>query len=265
MLKDMNIFGILNITPDSFSDGGVFLDDKKAFQHIEKMILEGADGIDIGAESSRPGADSISVSEELRRLKPVIKQFKKYFDIKLSVDTTKSQVAEFSLNHGADMINDISACQDDAQMSSVLAQFQAPVILMHRQGTVKTMQDNPFYKDVVEELIVFFKNRLSDLLQKGLSSFILDPGIGFGKSLNHNLSLMKHLDQFVNLGYPVMLGSSRKSFISDVLNANVNQRLGGSLASCLRAFQAGVSYFRVHDVYETRQCLSVYNAILKAN
>eukprot|EP01047_Picozoa_sp_COSAG01_P006065 COSAG01_NODE_216_length_21695_cov_83.368772_3_plen_265_part_00 len=255
------IFGILNITPDSFSDGGLFLDEGKAFRKIEAMISAGADGIDVGASSSRPGALSIDAETEIARLKPVLSQFKKRFDVSLSLDTYHADVAAFGVDCGINILNDISALRFDQGMASVVAKAGVLLVLMHMQGQPKSMQQQPSYTDVVSEVYGFFEERLAYARSEGIEHCILDPGIGFGKTLTHNLLLLRDLSRFISLNCPVMLGTSRKSFIDHLHASPVSARLGGSLASIVLARQAGVSYLRVHDVYESKQACIVADAI----
>ncbi|MEK9657992.1 MAG: dihydropteroate synthase [bacterium] len=259
------IYGILNLTPDSFSDGGVFLNEEKAFGHIEAMIEAGANGIDIGAESTRPGSDPVEADEQIRRLRSVLADFKSRFSVSLSLDTRSADVAAFGIDHGVDVINDVSALRGDQQMAKVVADAKVPVILMHMHAEPKTMQQSPNYDNPVEDISRFFKERIAFAQHHGIQSMILDPGIGFGKTLAHNLALLKHCDVFADLGFPLMMGVSRKSFIGQLSGADVDARLGGSVAANLFAMMQGVSYFRVHDVAEFKQAAMVFKAIMEVD
>lgn len=257
--------GILNITPDSFSDGNQFLEPKQAWVQTEKMLSEGAHIIDMGAESSRPGAKQVSVEEELKRLIPVLKMIRQNSDCLISVDTTKSQVAREVLNNGADMINDISGLTEDSDMWKVVKEFDCPFVIMHRLGKSDHMQDRPSYKNVVEEVKQFFLQQMDQAKQIGIEpdKIILDPGIGFGKTLQHNLELLRAAREFLNLGSPVMYGVSRKSMLGQIMGEpSPQKRLAGTLATSLYLIQQGVSLLRVHDVLENQQAGQVLSSIL---
>jgi dihydropteroate synthase len=247
------VMGILNVTPDSFSDGGRFLDSHQAIEHGLQMALDGADMIDIGGESSRPGAEPIPIEEELKRVIPVIQALSRETDCLLSVDTRKARVAEKSLTAGAHIINDISALTLDPNMPAVARDHGAGVILMHMQGDPKTMQNEPKYENVVKEVADYLDGRMMELEQRGLSrnSLAIDPGIGFGKTLEHNLSLIAHLDKLAPLRRPVVVGLSRKSFIGKITGREVQDRLSGSLAAMAYVIQRGAHVIRVHDVKES--------------
>lgn len=257
------IMGILNVTPDSFSDGGKFLSLEEAVVQAKKMIKEGADIIDVGGESSRPGAEPVSPEGELRRVIPVIQKIREQSDISISIDTTKSIVAAQAIEAGATMINDISAGTVDPEMFSVAAQYRVPICLMHMKGKPQTMQENPYYEDVVGEVKEYLRERIAAAMDFGIKKekILIDPGIGFGKRVEDNLALLKNLDQFQDLGCPILIGTSRKSFIGEITGAEVDQRLPGSLASLGFAYQKGASIFRVHDVAETKQFLQVLKAV----
>ncbi len=259
------VMGIVNVTPDSFSDGGQFLQADHAVGHALKMIEEGADLIDIGGESSRPGADSVPIEDELQRVVPVVEQLRSQTDIPISVDTYKAEVADASLKAGADIINDISALRMDPEMVRVLAQSGAPVILMHMLGTPATMQQSPHYSDCVEEVSAFFVQRIAFAVQHGIARerIIVDPGIGFGKRLEDNLDLLGALHRFTQFGLPLLVGASRKSFISRVTGAQSSptERLGGSIAAAVVARQRGANILRVHDVAATIEAIKVAEAI----
>ena len=261
------IMGVLNVTPDSFSDGGEFFSVDSAVTRALEMITEGADMIDIGGESSRPGADSVSADEEIARVIPVIERIRTKSKIPLSVDTTKSPVAEKALNCGADFINDISAGLFDKEMIPLVAEKGAGYIIMHMRGAPQTMQDSPRYDDVVNEVAEFLADRLEVCEKAGITRerLLIDPGIGFGKTVAHNLALMSNIDELTSLGVPVVIGTSRKSFIEKVAGESTPQnRHGGSLASAVYAVERGASVVRVHDVAETKQALKVLSALLAA-
>ncbi|RAP34244.1 dihydropteroate synthase [Candidatus Marinamargulisbacteria bacterium SCGC AG-439-L15] len=259
------IMGIVNLTPDSFSDGGQCMDIDAALRQIETLINDGADIIDIGAESTRPGATPISIEEEINRLQPILSVYKQHFEAPLSLDTQKAAVAHYGLENGVDMINDVSAFSDP-QMLSVLARYTPAVCIMHMQGTPQTMQKNPQYTDIISEITHFFKEKIAMANSHGLHTIILDPGIGFGKTLDHNLAILKDLHHIKSLGYPVLIGASRKSFIGQLSqNEAPSQRLAGSIAANVIAVNHGASIVRVHDVKEMRQALLVTNGILRSS
>ena len=256
------ILAIINLTPDSFSDGGIFLNEKKVFSYLEELQNEGCFGVDLGAVSSRPGAGFVSEDEEWQRLCPILKVCKKKFPLlKISLDTFRSSILMKGLDCGVDILNDIYALSYDSEIAPVAAKAQIPVVLMHMKGVPATMQKKVIYNDVVEEVCAFFKNRLAYAKSFGIKKCILDPGIGFGKKLSHNLSLLKTLKRLQVSDCSMMLGSSRKSFISDLKPCLPHERLGGSLASLLWGFQEGVEYFRVHDYFESQQALRVWKKI----
>jgi dihydropteroate synthase len=257
------ILGILNATPDSFSDGGLYSDPSRAVDHALQMIADGADGIDIGGESTRPNANIISPLDEINRILPIIKILKEK-NIFVSVDTRNSETMRVVLDHGADMINDVSALRHDLRSIEIVAGSNAKLCLMHMQGTPQTMQQNPYYKDVVAEVKQFLSEKISVCEQSGISKdrIIIDVGIGFGKTLEHNLMLLKNLRKFNDLSCEIMLGTSRKSFIETMTKPTEPQnRVGGSVASVLSAYQNGVKIFRVHDVLATKQALDVWRGI----
>ena len=260
-----SVVGILNITPDSFSDGGLFLDEKKAIFRLEQLINDGADLIDIGAASSRPGSVFVSPEEEIRRLKPVLDLLFRRFSIPISLDTFHCEVAEFGLSRGVSWINDITGLTYDSRLGPCIARYGAGVMLMHMQGTPLVMQDNPSYGDVLAEVFSFLKSQSEYARDLGIEKIIVDPGIGFGKNLDHNLGLIASVDRFLDLGYPVMLGPSRKQFIGAITGADVSVRLGGTIAACLLAYQKGVQYFRVHDPFEIKQALDVMKRLMEAS
>jgi dihydropteroate synthase len=263
-----HLMGILNVTPDSFSDGGRFLSCEAAVERALQMVEEGADIIDVGGESTRPrsqsygeGAEGVSVDEELRRVIPVIDQIVKHADVPVSIDTYKSQVAREALSAGASIVNDISGFTFDPMMSSVVGQANATAVIMHIQGAPQTMQENPSYDDLIGEVSAFLKKGLEKGRQAGIAQMLIDPGIGFGKRLEHNLQLIGQLKGFNSLGFPILVGPSRKSFIGAILNASVAERLDGSLAAAVACILNGAHVLRVHDVKETRRVALVADAI----
>ena len=277
--------GILNVTPDSFSDGGQHLDTTRAVARARQMLVEGADIIDVGGESTRPGAPAVSAAEELRRVLPVIEQLIQELKGEppgkpiggavrpephppiLSIDTTKALVANRALAAGARIINDISALQQDPEMVPVVREFGAGVVLMHRQGTPATMQQNPHYSDVVREVREFLGERIEFALARGVkkTQIAVDPGLGFGKSVEHNRQLVAGLEQFRSLDCPILVGASRKSFIGQLLNRPVSERLPGSLAVAAWAIAHGARIVRTHDVAATVDVVRLIAAMQATN
>ncbi|MBI1729566.1 dihydropteroate synthase [Candidatus Acetothermia bacterium] len=258
------LMGILNCTPDSFSDGGAFLSHEAALTQARKLIDEGADILDIGGESSRPGADPTPLEDERQRVIPVIKKTRKDFpDLCISVDTYKSQIAQEALDAGADLINDISALRFDDQMAYVVAESKCPVILMHMQGTPKTMMENPHYDDVVADVIQFLRARIDFAKSNGISSdkIIIDPGFGFGKRPQHNTAILKRLLEFKVLKKPILLGTSRKSFLGAITKRPVQERLEETIASAVAGVLNGADIVRVHDVKAVKNALLVADAL----
>ena len=259
------IMGILNMTPDSFSDGGKFNSKKKAVRKIDEMIKSGANIIDVGGESTRPGSKIISQQNELRRVKNIIKIFKKkYKKILLSVDTRKSLVMDFSIKKKADIINDVSCFKFDSKSFQFIKNKNLWKIIHHMKGTPQNMQDNPKYNNVLLEIYDFFENEIKkfkdDRYKKKL---ILDPGIGFGKNLKHNLMIMSKISLFHSLGFPILIGTSKKRFINEISgNYDTKERIGGTLSSIIFSFLQGVKIFRVHNVAEVKQSLLVYENLL---
>jgi dihydropteroate synthase len=256
------IMGILNVTPDSFSDGGKFSGLNEALFHVEKMLSEGVDIIDIGGESTRPGSDPVSSTEQIQRVIPVITAIRQQLKnpVLISIDTTSSTVAEAALNAGATLINDVSAGQNDPALLTLAAHMSVPIILMHSQGTPKTMQENPFYNDVVQDVIKDLTDRIEAALTAGISkkNILIDPGIGFGKRKQDNLDLLAHLDKLVALGFPVLLGTSRKRFMGTICKVNEPAELVTATAvTTALGVMAGVQLFRVHDVKENRQAADI--------
>lgn len=261
------IMGILNVTPDSFSDGGLYLNKNKAVKRGLELAEEGADIIDIGGESTRPGSNSISTEEELKRIIPVLSDLREKTDALISVDTTKSEVARAALDHGADIINDISALRFDPQMPPLAVNRDVPVVLMHMKGTPKTMQANPSYEDLLAEVKSFFKERLETAKTLGIKreKIIIDPGIGFGKRHNDNLLLINNLRALEEFERPIMIGISRKSFIGKILNLPVLERIEGTIASAVLSIIHGAHILRVHDVAPIKRAVLVAEAILEEN
>lgn len=262
----MKIMGILNVTPDSFSDGGRHYSFRSAVEQADRMVDEGADILDIGGESTRPFAEPVSLEEELRRVIPVIKAIRDRHSTPISIDTTKAEVARKALEAGADIINDVSALAHDPEMIEFVKSTSHPVIIMHMKGTPGTMQVKPEYEDVVLEVIDFFRERLSQLKENrvNLERITIDPGIGFGKNIDHNLSLLKHLGTLKELGQPVLLGHSRKRFIGDLTGLEVEERdLPTAVISAL-ALSQGVDIVRVHNVAATRHAVQAAQAIANA-
>ena len=265
--KQSLIMGILNVTPDSFSDGGKYLEKNTAINHALEMIDEGADIIDIGGESTRPFSDPVSLKEEISRVVPVIEGIRKESDICISIDTTKSQVATAALNSGASVINDVSAMEVDPLMVDVALKFDCPLIIMHMKGTPKNMQDDPQYESLISDIKDYLLDRADFIISKGINpkKIVIDPGIGFGKTVENNFEIINNLKHFTSMDFPVLLGASRKSFIGISLNLPEEDRLEGSLAANIIGFQNGAKIFRVHDVAETNKALIIANKIFNSN
>ena len=245
-----HVMGILNVTPDSFSDGGCYLDVDQAVAHAELMVTEGATLIDIGGESSRPGASPVSIPEELARILPVIRAIGDTVDVLLSVDTYKAEVAQHALDAGAHLVNDITALHGDKAMASVVSEMEAGLILMHMKGTPRTMQQAPQYDDVVNEICNSLQKSIEVAESEGIAAdrIIIDPGIGFGKTREHNLEILRHLSEFRGLHKPLLIGTSRKSFIGKILGLPVTERVEGTTATVCWAIAHGADIVRVHDV-----------------
>ena len=259
------VMGILNVTPDSFSDGGQFLTMEAALARATEMVTEGADIIDIGPESSRPGARPVDPAEQVRRAVPVIDAVRrKHADVVLSIDTTSAAVAAAALQAGADIVNDISALRGDPEMCRLVADAGVPLVLMHMQGTPTTMQDDPSYGDVVGEVKNFLSERVDFAVSSGIapSQLIIDPGIGFGKAAAHNCELIRRLDEFAALGPPVLTGASRKSVIRSAVGTGPSMVLAGSLMCALAAAAAGAKIVRTHDVKDTVELLGAARAAI---
>ena len=265
--RDTLIMGILNVTPDSFSDGGKFIHLDKALSQAQYMEKNGADIIDIGGESTRPGAISVSVKEEINRTIPVIEEIRKFSNISISIDTYKSEVAEKALLAGADFINDISGFTFDSRMMEIVKKFNVPVVLMHIKGTPQDMQTNPTYIDVIKDLLEFFSFQINKALDFGIKKvqIIIDPGIGFGKQLNDNFILIRRLKEFSELGFPILIGPSRKSSIGLTLDVPSEDRLEGTLAAVSAGILNGASIVRVHDVKEVKRTVIITDKIMGAD
>ncbi|MEX0680783.1 MAG: dihydropteroate synthase [Balneolales bacterium] len=263
------IMGILNVTPDSFSDGGQVRSTDEALLRIESMVHEGAGIIDIGGESTRPGSDPVSVEEELNRVIPAINKAIDLFpEILFSVDTTKYEVARKALDCGVHVVNDVSGLELEPRLAGLCAEYRAALVIMHSQGPPETMQDSPKYRNVVTEITEFLNKKATFAKEKGVQQIIIDPGIGFGKTLQHNLEIFAQLDVFSRIGYPVMVGASRKSMIGQILAdesgpRSVKKRLAGTLALHYHALMHGADILRVHDVRDTRDTLEIFKAIAK--
>jgi dihydropteroate synthase len=257
------IMGIVNVTPDSFSDGGEFLDPERAIAHGRELAEEGADILDVGGESTRPGAKAVDAAEELGRVMPVVGALAND-GLKVSIDTSKTDVARAALDAGASMVNDVTALRADPELAALCAERDCEVVLMHMLGDPRTMQENPVYEDVVDDIKVFLAERIEFATAAGIDweRIWIDPGIGFGKTVEHNLDLHRRLAELAELGRPVAFGSSRKSFIGKLTGAGVDQRLGGTIASNVIAYANGARMLRVHDVAPMHEALTVADAIL---
>lgn len=266
-LEKPMIMGILNVTPDSFSDGGKYLDINTALDRVRDMISEGADIIDIGGESTKPGAKPVKIEEEMRRVLPIIQELSAETDVLISIDTQKSKVAEAALAAGAHIVNDISAGRNSPEMFPLIAESQAGYVMMHMQGTPEFMQKAPHYQNVVKDICSFFEERLNnaEASEVNAAQIVLDPGIGFGKTLQDNLHILANMYEFHDFDRPLLLGASRKSFIGMFDQSDPEKRLGGSLAAALAAYLQNVQIFRVHDILETLQTLEVFTAIQKCS
>lgn len=258
------VMGVLNVTPDSFSDGGKYYRFEEAIDHAQQMLDNGADIIDIGGESTRPGALPLTTESELERVIPVIKALTKIHpEIVISIDTYKSVVAEEAIRAGARMVNDISGLGLDPRMKDIVHKYQVPVVIMHIKGTPRDMQENPYYADLFGELIRYFQERIESALRTGIPAgqIIIDPGIGFGKRLEDNYEILNRLEELIALGYPVLVGPSRKSFIGRILNQPPEERLFGTAAAVAVAVYKGARIIRVHDVPEMRQVIQIAERI----
>jgi dihydropteroate synthase len=259
----VKLMGVVNVTPDSFSDGGLYLDPEAAIAHGRELAQDGAAILDVGGESTRPGAEEVSEAEELRRVVPVIEGLAGT-DARISVDTSKAAVAAAALDAGAEIVNDVTALRGDPVMAALCADREATVILMHMAGTPRTMQEHPVYADVVDEVKSFLAERLQVAVAAGVAEdrVWLDPGIGFGKTAEHNLELLRRLGELRELGRPLVVGTSRKSFIGRVDGSDAGERLGGTIASSVLAAAEGAAVLRVHDVAEVAEAMTVAAAVL---
>ncbi|HET7052747.1 MAG TPA: dihydropteroate synthase [Solirubrobacterales bacterium] len=254
--------GVVNVTPDSFSDGGRYLDPQVAIEHGRELVKQGADILDVGGESTRPGAEEVGEEEEMRRVLPVIEGLAGVATV--SIDTSKAAVAQAALDAGASIVNDVTALRHDPEIGALCAERDATLVLMHMQGEPRTMQENPVYGDVVDDVKAFLVERMGVAVGAGVDEerIWLDPGIGFGKNLDHNLELLRRLDELRELGRPLVVGPSRKSFIGKIDGSPVEERLGGTIASSVLAAAEGADVLRVHDVAEVAQAARVASAIL---
>ncbi|MDP9277607.1 MAG: dihydropteroate synthase [Actinomycetota bacterium] len=259
------LMGVINVTPDSFSDGGEFLDPRRAIERGRELVAEGADVLDVGGESTRPGAAAVSGEDELARVGPVIEGLAGT-GTSISIDTSKLAVAEAALAAGASIVNDVTALRAEPGIAALCADHDAELVLMHMQGSPRTMQEHPTYDDVVDDVKSFLAERMEFARREGVAEerIWLDPGIGFGKTVEHNLELLHRLRELTELGRPLVVGTSRKSFIGKLTGADVDQRLGGTIASCAIAVANGARMLRVHDLREVREGMQVAGAILGA-
>jgi len=261
------IMGILNVTPDSFSDGGRYLETDTALAHALRLVSEGADIIDIGGESTRPGAEPISLDDELARVIPVIEKLRGECQIPISIDTYKSEVARAAIDKGADLINDISGLRFDPVMAKTAASLGVPVAVMHIKGKPRSMQIDPTYENLIEEIYSYFEESIRIARTAGVSreNIIVDPGIGFGKTFSHNFSILRHLRHFTELGVPILVGASRKAFLGSVSGTNAGNRVEESLAAAVIAAANGAHFIRVHDVAATKRALRIWDTIKSAD
>jgi dihydropteroate synthase len=257
------IMGVVNVTPDSFSDGGLYLDPGAAVEHGLELVAAGAEIVDVGGESTRPGAEAVEPEVELERTRPVVAGLAGA-GAEVSIDTSKREVAAAALDAGAAIVNDISALRADPELAGLCAERECGVVLMHMQGTPRTMQLDPIYDDVVDDVRAFLAERISHAIEEGVAEerIWVDPGIGFGKTVEHNLELLRRLGELRNLGRPIVIGTSRKSFLGKLTGRQVDERLGGTVASSVLALAVGADVFRVHDVAEVGEALRAAEAIL---
>lgn len=262
-----HVMGVLNVTPDSFSDGGLFFDPDIALDHALDMVKDGADIIDVGGESTRPYAEEVSLQQELDRVIPVIERLGKAVPVPISIDTLKAEVAREALAAGASIINDISALGFDPDMVSVAAEAKVPVILMHMKGTPGNMQDRPTYEDLIQEISLFLSEAMERAVEGGVDRemIVLDPGIGFGKTFDHNLSVLRDLNRFNALGRPLLVGSSNKAFIGHILNREAHERDTGTMATVASAVMNGAHIVRVHNVKMAVETVKIVDAIKRGH
>lgn len=265
-LSSPQVMGILNVTPDSFSDGGQFNLINSAIKQVEVMLVEGASIIDVGGESTRPGAADISVNEELDRVIPIVEKISSEFDVIISIDTSKAEVIREAIKVGAGLINDVNALQAEGALNAAV-ESNVPVCLMHMQGKPRTMQANPVYENVTDDVIVFLQQRIKECIEAGLSKskLLIDPGFGFGKTLQHNLQLMHDLPKFEKLDCPLLVGVSRKSMIGQILDVEVDDRLIGSVALETLAVWSGADIIRAHDVKQAVEAVKISMAVKYPN
>ncbi|MEK6732696.1 MAG: dihydropteroate synthase [Candidatus Omnitrophota bacterium] len=259
------IMGILNVTPDSFSGDGIYQDADKAVETGERLVQEGADIIDIGGESTRPGAQSVTIEEEIKRVIPVIEKLSKKIKAPISIDTAKSEVARQALDSGASIVNDITGLESDPEMVYIIREFNAKVVLMHIKGTPQTMQNSPEYGNLIKEIKEELRRIIDKAILNGIKkeNIIIDPGIGFGKTLKHNLEILNRLSEFKELGMPVLVGPSRKSFIGKITGAEPDNRVFGTAGAVAIAIENGADIVRVHDVKEIKQAVMIADAIIR--
>jgi dihydropteroate synthase len=263
-LSTPKVMGVLNLTPDSFYDGGKFKNDKEALEQVEKNIQDGMDILDIGAYSSRPGADHISEEEELKRQSSVLQQITKEFpNLIISIDTFRSEVAKASIDQGAHIINDISAGNLDANMMDFIADSQVPYIMMHMKGTPQTMKNMTSYEHLVTDIIYYFSKKVLEARARGINDLLIDPGFGFAKTIDQNFELLNHLKALKSLNLPILSGISRKSTIYKTLNIDAKEALNGTTALNMVALMNGSSILRVHDVFEAKQCVTLYQKLIE--
>jgi dihydropteroate synthase len=262
-VSGVKLMGVVNVTPDSFSDGGLYLEPEAAIEHGEQLVRDGADILDVGGESTRPGAEEVGAGEEIARTEPVVADLTGLGHT-VSIDTSKLAVAEAALDAGATIVNDVTALRGDPEIAALCAERDATLVLMHMQGTPRTMQDDPTYDDVVEDVRAFLAERIEAAVAAGVAEerIWVDPGIGFGKTLEHNLELLRRLGELRGLGRPILVGTSRKSFIGKVDGSGADERIGGTIASSVLAAAEGADVLRVHDVAEVAQATRVAAAIL---
>ena len=262
--KKTQLMGVVNITPDSFSDGGCFLEHSRSIEHSLSLVEAGADILDLGAESSRPGAKSITVEEELNRLLPVLQEVRKRVSVPISVDTSKSVVAREALKEGADIVNDITAFRGDSEMPTVVNEWEAGVVLTHMRGIPETMQERPFSEDILKDIQTDLQAAVSKALRYGISRerIVIDPGIGFGKSLEDNCRIVNRLSFLKSFKLPIIVGTSRKQFLGKILDKSVTERMWGTAASVVVSILRGVHIIRVHDIAEMNQVALVTDAII---